>query len=123
MSAPQAITGSFRSPLRELSELLGVEVVDVERVRVIVGGRPQPDPNAWRLAISGREWDENPVLTRDFRKEWSLNWRARILGRSPDLPLLTKEDGRKALRLMHEVIESKPEHDTTTTITTERNHR
>ncbi len=101
-------------PLAELSELLGVTVMDVWHVRVFVGGRPQPDPNAWRLAIPGREWDETPVLTRDFRNEWSLNWRARILGRSPDLPPLTKDDGRRALRLMHEHVESTTEHDTNT---------
>lgn len=124
MSAPQALTGAFRSPLRELSDLLGVEVVDVRRVRVTVGGRPQPDPNAWRLAIPGREWDDNPVLTRDFRAEWSLNWRARILGRSPDLPPLTREDGRRALRLMHEHVEAKSadtEHDTDSTNTEGKN--
>lgn len=125
MSAPEVITGAFRSPLRELSELLGIEVVDVERVRVTRGGRPQPDPNAWRLTIAGREWDENPVLTLDLRREWSLNWRTRILGRSPDLPPLTREDGRRALRLMHEAVEAKTaetEHDTNAN--TERaNHR
>lgn len=114
VSAPDA--------LAELTELLGVEVVDVQRVCVRRGGRPQPDPNAWRLTIPGREWDDNPVLTRDFRAEWSLNWRARILGRSPDLPPLTKEDGRRALRLMHEAVEANAadsQHDTDSTTDTE----
>lgn len=117
MNAPQAITGSFRSPLRELSELLGVEVVDVQHVRVIRDGRPQPQPNAWQLALAGRELDDWPVLTREFRTEWSLNSRARILGRSPDLPELTRDDGRRALRLLHEVVEAQmtsTEHDTNT---------
>ncbi|MGY1719287.1 hypothetical protein ACI8AG_09595 [Blastococcus sp. SYSU DS0552] len=125
MSAPGVITGAFRSPVRELSELLGVWVTDVHHCRVIVGGRPQPDLNAWRLHLptarygldSDGQWS-HVVKSRELRSPWWLNRWARIWGRSPDLPELTKADGRRALRLMHEAVEAKPadtEHDTTIT--------
>lgn len=100
-------------PLCELSELLGVSVLGVRHVRVIVGGRPQPDPNAWRLLLVGADqharWTEH-VFTRFFRDDWWLNVIALRFGRDPSLPPLTRTDGRRALRLMHEAIENTKEH-------------
>src|SRR4051794_34456992 len=43
-------------PLGELSLLLGVWVTDVQHVRVIVNGNPQPDLNAWRLHLPTAEY-------------------------------------------------------------------
>ncbi len=111
VEAPSVITGVLRpEPLRELSILLGVEVRDVRRIRVIRDGQPQPDDNAWQLAIPGRSrgdgWSQH-ALSKELRNPWWLNFRARIWGRDPSLPPLTKADGRRALRLMHEHIESK----------------
>ncbi len=121
MSAPEAITGVTRpEPLRELSALLGVTVTDVQLCRVIVGGKPQPDLNAWRLELpatryglehpdfrpDGRPWSQ-VVKSREFRSVWWLNRWALLWGRSRTLPELTKADGRRVLRLLHEHIESK----------------
>ncbi len=112
MSAPQAITGVTRpEPLRELSMLLGVAVTDVRRARVY-RGNPQPDDNAWRLTVAGREPDDWPVLSRQFRTPWWLNTLILRWGRDPNLPPLTARDGRRCLRLMHEHIESKTDTST-----------
>ncbi len=123
MSAPEVITGVTRpEPLRELSILLGVTVTDVHQCRVIVGGNPQPDLNAWRLqlptahyGLDGNGQWSHVVKSKELRSAWWLNRWARIWGRDPNLPELTKADGRRVLRLLHEVVEAKPadtEHDT-----------
>src|SRR4051794_33880782 len=62
-------------PLAELSDLLGIEVVGVRRLRVQVGGRPQPDPNAWKLLAVGPAQEArwlSHVLTRRLRDGWWL---------------------------------------------------
>jgi hypothetical protein len=107
---PSALTGvTPPPPLRLASDLLGVEVWDVRQLRVVVDGRPQPDPNARAFAIPGRG-DDGPwtryVLTRQLRSPrwlnvWALRW-----GRDPALPPLTSADGRRLLRLLHEHVES-----------------
>ena len=92
---------------------VGVAVLGVRHVRVIVGGRPQPQPNAWRLLLVRADrhvrWTEH-IFTRQFRDDWWLNAVAQRLGRDPSLPPLTRTDGRRALRLMHEAIETMKEH-------------
>lgn len=104
--SPTAITGAVRpSPLRELSDLLGVEVVDVERFE---GTKFR----AWHLTVirgqgEHRRAQRLPALrTADFKNARQLNWMAWQCGRSDDLPRLTRDDGRSALRLMHEHAEA-----------------
>ncbi len=101
--------------LAQLSRLMGVEVRDVRRLRVMRNFNAQPDDNAWQLAIPGRSredgWSQH-ALSKELRNPWWLNFRVRIWGRDPSLPPLTKADGRRALRLMHEHIESKTNTDT-----------
>jgi hypothetical protein len=116
VSAPGVVLGVSRpEPLRELSLLLGVWVTDVEHVRVFIGGRPQPDNNAWLVTVAGRDPDHWPVKTRELRAPHSLNWWVLRWGRDLRLPPLTSGDGRRALRLMHEHVESKTEHHNTHT--------
>jgi hypothetical protein len=98
----------FRPPLAELSDLLGVTVIGVRRIRVTIDRRPQLDPNAWELLTIGL--DDQPrwldhVLSRHLRDGWWLTALAQRWGRDPELPPLTRADGRRALRLMHEATE------------------
>ena len=112
---PEVILGVTRpEPLWELSQVLGVRVTDVHQCRVFINGNPQRDLNAWRLylpnATYGLDGDgqwSHVVKSRELRSPWWLNRWARIWGRDPGLPELTKADGRRALRLMHEHVESK----------------
>lgn len=96
-------------PLSELSTLLGLPVVGVRTLRVRIDGRAQPDANAWALLVAcpehGTRWTGH-ILTRRLRDSWWLNATVHQLGRDPALPALTRVDGRRALRLMHEVIEA-----------------
>jgi hypothetical protein len=94
--------------LAELSKLLGVEVRDVHQLRVLHGDLRQQEPNAFQLLLhrlSGPWWTR-PVRSRELRSPYFLNGLAAIWGRSPDLPELTRADGRRALRLMHEHTEA-----------------
>jgi hypothetical protein len=117
---PEALTGvTPPPPLSLASDLLGVRVLDVRQLRVVVDGRPQPDPNAWQLAIPGRGVDgrwTRYVLTRQLRNPWWLNVWAMRWGRDPAAPKLTTGDGRRLLRLLHEHIEQAT--DSTTRRTT-----
>src|SRR4051794_33480505 len=97
-----AITGVVRpSPLAELRELLGVWVVDVERFDGS-GGR------SWLVTVARRGGQLQTVDARtfDFKNGTQLNWLLWRCGRPDDLPRLTRVDGHRALRLMHEIAES-----------------
>ena len=89
------------APLAELSALLGVEVLDVDRDDSDAGRRwffrLAADPDAWSF----------PLRSRAFRSSGELMRRLWLWGRSPRLPVLTPKQGRTALRLMHDVFESR----------------
>lgn len=108
-------------PLAELCIILGIEVIDVCRGTMgavnydlhgrLSGGLVKRYSSergqtslVWALVRPpGDRW--NLVTSVDLRRENSLNEHALIWGRSPSLPRLTSEDGRRILRLMHEHIE------------------
>ncbi len=110
MSAPEAITGVLRpDPLRELSVLLGVHVLDVERWE-----RPGDGRRSWYVEFAA---DPNRLHRYDtgfFRSPARLNTARCLWARDPNLAPLTKEQCGRVLRLMHEHHESK----TGTTYTT-----
>ncbi len=108
----QAFTGTAAEPLAELNDLLRLSgrVVRVEdrlskqtsrRVgiaRWYLTVRPVPEAaDPWRIPVQS---------SADLRNTGYLNRWADCWGRDPGLPLLTAEDGRTALRLMHEVVEA-----------------
>ncbi|SDY15297.1 hypothetical protein SAMN05661080_02483 [Modestobacter sp. DSM 44400] len=88
--------------LRQLSELLGVHVEDVELWESPTDGRRR-----WYLVMTQdrRQWAV-PVHSREVRSPTALNALTRRWGRTRALPELTKADGRRALRLMHEITEA-----------------
>jgi len=113
MTEVQAFTGTAAEPLRKLNDLLRLNgrVVGVDdrlskrtsrRVGVArwyLTVRP-PVPEAadpWRIPIQA---------SADLRNTGFLNRWADCWGRDDSLPPLTAEDGRTALRLMHEVVEA-----------------
>ncbi len=110
MSAPQTITGVTRpEPLRELSMLLGVELLDVERWE-----RPGDGRRSWYIQFTV---DPDRLYRYDtgfFRSPQRLNSARRLWVRDPGLTPLTKDQCRRVLRLLHEHHESKTLHDTYT---------
>lgn len=97
-------------PLAELSALLGVDVVDVQRgarMRHRSGAAGLHQPLVWQLTRASGV--RSPCFTSDeLRREDRLNEVALThWGRPLSLPRLTTQDGRTVLRLMHEHIESK----------------
>ncbi len=112
MTEVQAFTGTAAEPLRELNDLLRLNgrVVGVEdrlskrtsrRVGVArwyLTVRPvQEAADPWRIPVQS---------SADLRNTGYLNRWADCWGRDDSLPPLTAEDGRTALRLMHEVVEA-----------------
>jgi len=112
MTEVQAFTGTAAEPLRELNELLRLNgrVVGVDdrlskwtsrRVGVArwyLTVRPvQEAADPWRIPVQS---------SADLRNTGYLNRWAGCWGRDDSLPPLTAEDGRTALRLMHEVVEA-----------------
>lgn len=99
-----------RPPLTELSELLGVEIADVQRgarMKHRSGGVGLHQPLAWQLTTASGV--RSPCFTSDeLRREDRLNEVALTHWRRPlSMGRLTTQDGRTVLRLMHEHIESK----------------
>lgn len=88
--------------LAALSAVLGVDVIAVEVDTTRDGHRTW-----WLLfAVQPRLWSR-PVHSRELRNPRSLNRLVFAWGRhDPTLPPLTAEDGRTALRLMHEVVKA-----------------
>ena len=110
---PEALTGvTPPTPLRELSDVLGVLVVDVVR-------HDDPKHNGrrtWHVWLGYADYPRyGPIAfrTSDFQRPRRLSGRLRWYGRSAELPELTNEDGRRALRLMHEHVESTTTNPTT----------
>lgn len=94
-------SGAVRpDPLRELNQLLqlGSDVVDVRRWETA----PR-----WGLVFAAEPTRYVPVNSRELRNPTSLNRHAWLWGRPFELPPLTKEDGCRVLRLMHEHVEEK----------------
>lgn len=106
------ITGVVRpEPLRELSLLLGIDVEDVRRgvrMKHRNGGRARgsEQPKVWFL-ITAPGLRGLSFTSDDLRRPDRLNELMTYRGRDPELRPLSKEDGRRALRLMHQVVESK----------------
>ena len=86
--------------------MLGIRVVEVDR-----WDDPKRDGRrTWRLWLGtpdGTAHGPIAFTTGDFHRAASLSGRLRWYGRDPDLPPLTSQEGRRALRLMHEHVESK----------------
>ena len=100
--ASGGVSASSADLLAALSAVLGVDVIAVEVDTTRDGHRTW-----WLLfAVQPRLWSR-PVHSRELRNPRSLNRLVFAWGRhDPTLPPLTAEDGRRALRLMHEHIES-----------------
>lgn len=112
---PMAMTGavmpvSSADPLRELNRLLAIDdeitgVLDTLDRRT---SRRRGVARWWVLlaTVRGDQWQTPIQSSADVRRpEWLNNW-AQYWGRSEDLPPLTAEDGRRMLRLLHEVVEA-----------------
>lgn len=117
-----ALTGVVRpTPLRELSALLGVEVVAVRRASVMrhPTGAGLEQPKAWHVVLGdGRRCRAS---SREFRHMQHLNAMAAWCGRPVAMAALTSEDGRRALRLMHEVLEQDDHRASTSSTNTRGN--
>jgi len=113
--SPPAMTGavmpvSSADPLRELNRLLALDdeitgVLDTLDRRT---SRRRGVARWWVLlaTVRGVEWQTPIQSSADVRRpEWLNNW-ADYWGRDEELPLLTAEDGRRMLRLMHEAVEA-----------------
>jgi hypothetical protein len=106
--------------LAELSAALGVTVTGVRRAKIRIDGRPQPDDNAWRLELprfrfgledpaglgDGRPWSR-VVRTQGAAGQVVTERLAVLWGRDTGLTPLTKTDGRRAFRLLHELSRRK----------------
>lgn len=104
---PNALLGvAPPSPFIELSELWAIRVLDVWR-----HDRPGDGARPWDVLLAAEPRWFLPVTSTELRSPTRLNELMQAWGRNPELPPLTKTDGRRALRLMHEHIESKSEHD------------
>ncbi len=109
-------------PLEELSEALGVEVLAVRRTeaRPATVGVPRHHPD-FRPAQAAEWWLSARLLTASgvrpattplgpngaVRNPKHLNRWANRLGRRPDLPALTADDGRRVLRALYAASEAK----------------
>jgi hypothetical protein len=106
------------TPLEELSLLLGVEVTRVQRDEPPrtsrAGGRTvyeqdvitgQNKRQGWWVKVAGTPGYFQLPSSDEFRRPATLIRWAGWWGRNPSLPLLTSKDGRRALRLMHELTE------------------
>lgn len=124
---PMAMTGvvmppSSSDPLRELNRLLALDdritgVLDTLDRRT---SRRRGVARWWVLlaTVRGDQWQTPIQSSADVRRpEWLNNW-AQYWGRDEELPLLTAEDGRRMLRLMHEAVEA----NTTNTTTQKENN-
>lgn len=99
--------------LRELSALLGLEVVAVED-RLSRRTSRKRGPFRWVLDVrspAGGTWRLGIFDSTDYRRVSSLNFWVQRWGRDLTLPALTQKDGRRALRLMHEAVEVKDAED------------
>lgn len=119
---PHAMTGVVRpTPLRELSALLGIEIVAVRRASIMrhPTGAGLEQPKAWHVVLGdGRRCR---ATSREFRHMQHLNAMAAWCGRPVAMAALTSEDGRRALRLMHEALEHDDRNTSTSSINTEEN--
>ncbi len=112
MTEVQAFTGTAAEPLAELNDLLRLSgrIVRVEdrlskRTSRRVGAarwyltvRPVPEAaEPWRIPVQASA----DLRNTGFLNRWAVCW-----GRDDSLLPLTAEDGRTALRLMHEVVEA-----------------
>jgi len=120
---PMAMTGavmpvSSADPLRDLNRLLAIDdeitgVLDTLDRRT---SRRRGVARWWVLlaTVRGVEWQTPIQSSADVRRpEWLNNW-ADYWGRDEELPLLTAEDGRRMLRLLHEVVEANQANTTNT---------
>jgi hypothetical protein len=99
---PTTITGVVHpSPLRELSDLLGVEIAYVERFDA-AGGRRQ-----WFVAFADDfRGGLIPFLSRDFRSPKHLTEAAKRWSRDRYQPRFTKDTCRRVLWLLHLAAET-----------------
>ncbi len=99
---PTAITGVVSpSPLRELSDLLGIEVVYVERYDA-AGGRRE-----WFVAFADDfRGGLIPFLSRDFRSPKNLTEAAKRWSRDRYQRRFTKDICRRVLWLLHLAAET-----------------
>ncbi|MFC5066193.1 hypothetical protein [Actinomycetospora atypica] len=94
--------------LAELSKLLGVDVVDVED-RLNPRTSRKERSHRWVFLVrspEGDTWTPGVPDSSWLRRPDDLNRIARWGGRDPELPALDANDGRRVLRLMHEVVEA-----------------
>ncbi len=112
---------SRAEPLEQLSSLVGVEVLDVYRSparagthgvpRSSPGFRPREAAEWWVTVVLPTVQGVRPATTplgpnAAVRNPRRLNRWASRLGRSPDAPPLTAEDGHAALKIMYAIIET-----------------
>lgn len=93
--------------LRELSELLGVKVVGIED-RLSRRTSRKVGLARWQLDVrssAGGTWRAPVLDSADFRRVQTLNQWVTQFGRDLDARRLDAEDGRRALRLMHDAVE------------------
>ncbi len=106
----------MNAKLRELSDLLDVEIDDVEHVTLHLHGRHQDHANAWRLCMPSARFGRDPstpgglwtwpVKTRTLRRVNELSRLAQVWGRPQDAPPFGSGDPRRVLRLLHEAAEA-----------------
>jgi hypothetical protein len=107
--------------LEQLSALIGVELLDVSRTEACPGThgvprwhpsfRPRQAAEWWASAaletVRGRRPATTPLgPNAAVRNPRRLNRWASRLGRSPEAPPLTAEDGHAVLQLMYQIIEN-----------------
>ncbi len=114
-------------PIRSLNELLAIddEITGVQDTLDRRTSRRRGVARWWVLlaTVRGVEWQTPIQSSADVRRpEWLNNW-ADYWGRDEELPLLTAEDGRRMLRLMHEAVEAADQTNTTSTTNTEETAR
>jgi len=109
-AAPPPMPVSSADPLRELNRLLALDdqITGVQDTLDRRTSRRRGVARWWVLLATARgdEWQTPLQSSADVRRpEWLNNW-AQYWGRDEELPLLTAEDGRRMLRLMHEAVEA-----------------
>lgn len=97
-----AITGvAPANPIVELHELLGVRIVEVIRT----GGEDDQGLRKWFLTFAHRPGVRFSYRSYEFRDPAHLNRLAQMWGRDHRARPLTRADGRRVLRLLHEHYE------------------
>lgn len=94
--------------LDELSQVLGLPVLAVED-RLSRETSRKRGMHRWVVDVrssAGGTWRVGIFDSSDFRRRSTLNAWAWRYGRDVHAPPLTEEDGRRALRLMHEAVEA-----------------